>query len=58
VPGQLARGGRLVQPIGEGGAEDVVQFERTDNGLERRRSVISAHFVPLVGRHGFPTGSG
>jgi protein-L-isoaspartate(D-aspartate) O-methyltransferase len=60
VPGplarQLARGGRLVQPIGEGGAEDVVVFDRTEGGLERRRSVIGAHFVPLVGRHGFEGG--
>ena len=57
VPGplarQLERGGRLVQPIGEGGAEDVVLFERGDSGLEQVRSVIGAHFVPLVGRHGF-----
>ena len=57
VPGplarQLARGGRLVQPIGEGGDEDVVLFERTGRGLEQRRSVTGAHFVPLVGRHGF-----
>jgi protein-L-isoaspartate(D-aspartate) O-methyltransferase len=51
---QLAAGGRLVQPIGPGGAEDVVLFERTDAGLERVRSVIGAHFVRLYGRHGFP----
>lgn len=55
---QLAVGGRLVQPIGEGGAEDVVLFERTDAGLERRRSVIGAHFVRLVGRHGFAADAG
>src|SRR5919201_402992 len=35
---QLAAGGRLVQPIGPGGAEDVVLFERAEAGLERRRS--------------------
>jgi protein-L-isoaspartate(D-aspartate) O-methyltransferase len=62
VPGPLARQlaprGRLVQPIGEGGAEDVVLFERTGNGLERRRSLIGAHFVRLVGRHGFDAESG
>jgi len=50
---QLAPGGRLVQPIGPGGAEDVVLFERGPEGLERRRSVIGAHFVRLYGRHGF-----
>jgi len=62
VPGplarQLARGGRLVQPIGEGGQEDVVLFEHTENGLERRRSLIGAHFVRLVGRHGFDAEAG
>ena len=51
---QLAAGGRLVQPIGPGGAEDVVLFERAEAGLERRRSVIGAHFVRLYGEHGFP----
>lgn len=51
---QLAPGGRLVQPVGSGGAEDVVLFERTTDGLERRRSVVGAHFVRLYGRHGFP----
>jgi protein-L-isoaspartate(D-aspartate) O-methyltransferase len=51
---QLAPGGRLVQPIGEGGAERVELFERTPDGLVRRGTVIGAHFVRLYGRHGFP----
>jgi protein-L-isoaspartate(D-aspartate) O-methyltransferase len=52
---QLAVGGRLVQPIGEGGAEDVVLFEKSEDGtLERKRRVIGAHFVRLYGRYGFP----
>jgi len=50
---QLADGGRLVQPLGPGGAEEVVLFERADELLERRRLVALAHFVRLVGRHGF-----
>jgi len=50
---QLAEGGRLVQPIGHGGNEDVVLFTKRSGRLERVRSVIGAHFVPLVGRHGF-----
>jgi protein-L-isoaspartate(D-aspartate) O-methyltransferase len=51
---QLAAGGRLVQPIGPGGAEDVVLFERRPEGLIPRRSITGAHFVRLVGRQGFP----
>jgi protein-L-isoaspartate(D-aspartate) O-methyltransferase len=51
---QLAVGGRLVQPIGPSGAEDVTLFRRDGDGrLVRERSVIRAHFVPLHGRHGF-----
>lgn len=50
---QLRAGGRLVQPIGSGGNEDVTLFEATDGGLEPVRSVIGARFVRLVGDHGF-----
>jgi protein-L-isoaspartate(D-aspartate) O-methyltransferase len=50
---QLAEGGRLVQPIGEGGHDEVTLFERGPAGLESRRSVIPAHFVRLYGAHGF-----
>jgi protein-L-isoaspartate(D-aspartate) O-methyltransferase len=51
---QLAEGGRLVQPIGPGGAEDVVLFEKRGGDLHRVRSVSGANFVRLHGRHGFP----
>jgi len=50
---QLAEGGRLVQPIGVGGAEEVVLFERRAGNLARRRRVTLAHFVRLVGELGF-----
>jgi protein-L-isoaspartate(D-aspartate) O-methyltransferase len=50
---QLVPGGRLVQPIGLGGAEQVVLFDKGASGLVRRRTVSLAHFVPLYGRHGF-----
>ena len=53
---QLAPGGRLVQPIGPGGREEVVLFEKGPQGLERRRTVTGAHFVRLYGTHAFPEG--
>lgn len=51
---QLAEGGRLVQPIGTGGAEDVVLCEKREGELERRAVLSGAYFVRLYGRHGFP----
>jgi protein-L-isoaspartate(D-aspartate) O-methyltransferase len=51
---QLADGGRLVQPIGPGGSENVTQFEKTGCELAPRRYLIPAHFVPLYGEHGYP----
>jgi len=50
---QLAEGGRLVQPVGPGGNEEVLLFEKRGQRLLRRRFVTGAHFVPLYGRHGF-----
>jgi protein-L-isoaspartate(D-aspartate) O-methyltransferase len=51
---QLAPGGRLVQPIGSGGQEEVILFEKQPGGLVRRRTVTGAHFVRLYGAHAFP----
>jgi protein-L-isoaspartate(D-aspartate) O-methyltransferase len=51
---QLAPGGRLVQPIGSGGSEEVTLFERSHEGLTVRRMLTGARFVPLIGKHGFP----
>jgi protein-L-isoaspartate(D-aspartate) O-methyltransferase len=51
---QLAAGGRLVQPIGHGGSEDVVQFRNGEYGLTRVRSLTGARFVRLYGEHGYP----
>ncbi|BDM74469.1 protein-L-isoaspartate O-methyltransferase (plasmid) [Streptomyces nigrescens] len=50
---QLRPGGRLVQPIGPGGREQVMSFVRTATGLERCRVLTPAHFVRLRGRYGF-----
>lgn len=50
---QLAEGGRLVMPVGPGGAESVILFERTADGLAERRRLTGARFVQLKGEHGF-----
>jgi protein-L-isoaspartate(D-aspartate) O-methyltransferase len=54
LPQQLAVGGRLVQPIGSGGAEAVILFEKEPEGLARRHNITGAHFVKLYGAHAFP----
>ena len=51
---QLAAGGRLVQPVGHGGREDVVLFRKDARGLVRRRTIAWARFVRLHGTHAFP----
>jgi protein-L-isoaspartate(D-aspartate) O-methyltransferase len=50
---QLAESGRLVQPIGPGGSDDVILFAKRGWELEKLRYVSGARFVPLRGRHGY-----
>jgi protein-L-isoaspartate(D-aspartate) O-methyltransferase len=50
---QLATGGRIVQPIGFGGAEDVALFVKGPHRLDRRQTVTGACFVRLYGKHAF-----
>ena len=51
---QLAPGGRLVQPVGPGGEEEVILFEKGQQGLLPRQNITGAHFVRLYGAHAFP----
>jgi protein-L-isoaspartate(D-aspartate) O-methyltransferase len=53
---QLAASGRLVQPIGPGGCEEVVLYVEEEGRLRRDRLVTGAHFVRLVGEHAFEEG--
>lgn len=50
---QLRDGGRLVQPIGPGGQEEVVGFARTPDGLVERERLVPARFVRLYGQYGY-----
>ncbi len=49
---QLASGGRLVVPIGDLGAQELVVFRRTAGGFEERRAG-GVRFVPLISRLAF-----
>jgi protein-L-isoaspartate(D-aspartate) O-methyltransferase len=53
---QLAAGGRLVQPIGSGGREQVTLFTEAGGTLRRAKVLTGANFVRLVGKHGFAEG--
>jgi protein-L-isoaspartate(D-aspartate) O-methyltransferase len=50
--GQLDEGGRLVQPMGPGGAESVMAFKKERGGLVEEAFLTGAHFVRLIGAHG------
>jgi protein-L-isoaspartate(D-aspartate) O-methyltransferase len=53
---QLAEGGRLVHPMGPGGAETVMAFRKANGRLVQEARVTGAFFVRLVGEHGLPDG--
>jgi len=54
-PGRPAA--RLVQPIGPGGKEEAVLFDRSAAGLQGRQVLTLARFVRLHGQYGFPSRS-
>jgi protein-L-isoaspartate(D-aspartate) O-methyltransferase len=51
---QLAEGGRLVHPLGPGGYETVIAYQREGGRLVEEARLTPASFVPLVGEHGLP----
>ncbi|MFN7998355.1 MAG: protein-L-isoaspartate(D-aspartate) O-methyltransferase [Bryobacteraceae bacterium] len=44
---QLARGGRLVAPVGPSGNQNLVLLEKTKDGSVKQRIVAPVRFVPL-----------
>jgi protein-L-isoaspartate(D-aspartate) O-methyltransferase len=52
---QLAPGGRLVIPIGDLSAQELVIYERTGSGIETRHAG-GVRFVPLISRLAFTEG--
>jgi len=51
---QLAVGGRLVIPVGDGGGtQELLQVTRTDEARYEHRSLGQVQFVPLIGRAGW-----
>jgi protein-L-isoaspartate(D-aspartate) O-methyltransferase len=50
---QLASGGRLVMPVGNGGGDLVKAFEKRGGELVELRVLCGARFVPLLGENGF-----
>ena len=47
---QLARGGRLVAPVGVGWAQDLVVIEKRADGTLAKSSVVPVVFVPMRGQ--------
>ena len=51
---QLAQGGRLLIPLGGREEQTLTLLTRRGNDLERR-DIGPARFVPLIGKHGWPS---
>ncbi len=49
---QLAPGGRLVIPVGQGDTQRLTAAEKVGDELVTRE-VVDVRFVPLIGQHGF-----
>lgn len=54
---QLAVGGRLVIPVGEGEVDHLVRVTRERPDFWRHENLVECRFVPLLGRYGFSEGA-
>ena len=50
----LARGGRLVIPVGGHGAQELLRIRRSATGELAEEALCRCAFVPLVGEEGWP----
>lgn len=50
---QLAVGGRLVMPVGEGRAQELIRVTRVQRDEYRREELGAVQFVPLIGEQGW-----
>ena len=59
VPGiltdQLARGGRLVIPVGAGTIQQLITIVKNEDGELQREPSVECRFVPLIGKQGWQT---
>ena len=53
---QLDEGGRLVLPIGPGGAEEVTLFRKEEGRIVRLATLTPASFVRMIGDYGYSGG--
>jgi protein-L-isoaspartate(D-aspartate) O-methyltransferase len=53
LPAQLAPGGRLVIPVGDLAAQELMILERGGSGELAQRQAGGVRFVPLISRHAF-----
>ena len=51
--GQLKAGGRIVAPVGGKWQQELIIFEKTNEGLLKKTFVCGCVFVPLVGKYGY-----
>ena len=51
--GQLKAGGRIVAPVGGKWQQELIIFEKINEGLLKKTFVCGCVFVPLVGKYGY-----